>query len=144
MCVEDFCSTDQSHVRWVVRQKSRYYCLGGLDSFRHLWPGWTYFRHLQYVVVTISSYVSSQLIEVKRIVSLIFVFGWLLFVLKLSVLQRVLLSFLRFYVLLVARRVYLLISVAMLALIEKRSRAKLTLLLRRGRLIRHLWGGLDW
>ena len=36
------------------------------------------------------------------------------------------------------------ISVAMLALSEKGSRAKLTLLLRRGRLIRHLWGGLDW
>ena len=46
VCVEDFCSTDQSHVRWGVRQKSRYYCLGGLDSFGHLWPGWTYFRHL--------------------------------------------------------------------------------------------------
>ena len=45
-CVEDFWSTDQLHVRWVVCQKSRYYCLGGLDSFRHLWPGWTYFRHL--------------------------------------------------------------------------------------------------
>ena len=46
MTVEDFWSTDQFHVRWVVCQKSRYYCLGGLDSFRHLWPGWTYFRHL--------------------------------------------------------------------------------------------------
>ena len=41
-------------------------------------------------------YLSSQWIEVERIVSLVFVFDCLLSVFKLSVDQRVLLSFLRF------------------------------------------------